>query len=449
MSIDSKDLSNKHASQNNLLRQSTLAEKRILAHLMYSGEQENEKDLQRKKLRNKQKNRKNKKSNDDKNENERGEFDVERNLRKILGEDYKPVKTKKKKRKRRNKKKKAQQRQETPPPENVVKTVEERLYKTAESSDESKLSIKIKNSRLNCTINGSLARRGFTIPEFHLNFEAGQLEGRDPRNVVVLSNVDKESLYGFCYHSEEFDVFCYPDSVDSQIWSFLESWQKLQDPSASLEDEEEANPVEITEEAASEEKEDAKAEDVEEEQKPEEALDSQQDRDEENEDEEDEDAGQMIGFEHGGTFYLSSPSLWIHSFESGKNELAYTLSRESNPSTYLISYVPKAHPTFLKKFPNIFNSSVVIVNCNYLTDVADRAESTLVWSDLEQLVTSQTERTNFVLSGFDKRYERDQIYSFFNELVTEKELDLSNMFLFLPCEKKEIEVEEVAQENSI
>jgi len=437
---------------NNLLRQSTLAEKRILAHLMYSGEQENEKELQRKKLRNKQMKKKNQKqSKKSETEDPRENFDVERNLRKILGEDYKPVKSKKKRKKRRNKKKKQQQRQESPPPVNIVKTVEERSFCTAEASESARssnrLSVKVNKPRLNCTINGSLARAGFTIPEFHLNFEAGQLEGRDPQNVVVLSNVDKESLYGFCYHSEEFGVFCYPESVDSQIWAFLECWRKLQDPTASLTDESEpSKPVEnITEDredAASEE--DLKEEFVTAEEKENneendeevEKVDEPQDRDEDDEEDDDEDAGQMIEFGHGGTYYLSDIGLHIHSFETGKNDLAYTLSRESNPTTNLISYVSKAHPTFLKKYPNILNSNLVIVNCNYLMDVADRAESTLVWSDLESFVTSQTEKTRFVLSSFDGRYTHEEIFAFFNDLVETKELDLSNVTLFLPPAQK-------------
>lgn len=382
------------------------AQKKIVEHIMFSGAPEDKKDNARSRMR-KNLNKNNRKKNKPVQNTAKTDYDVEKSLRSILGNDYKPVHNKKSKKKRKRKKKRGQNQQETPPQEVLeerVKTPEERMHRTcvARYPGSSELEIDLKDEA-SMTVLGDCTKPGIQIPEYSLSFEASNTS--IPRKHLFLTNVDKESIFGLPYQCEESRLICCHDEVADPLENFVNSWSAIWNP-----EQEEAPPRE-----------------------DEEGEDEREDADENSEEDDDDDEGfEFVCFREGGYEYFEELLLHCHAYETTDNCLCYAFGKEEDPKRFQFTYMSKASSTFIRKSSALLKSNLVVLNCNHLDKRAEEMQpGEISFKQLQPYVLDYPQ-TIFLLTTFDDTLPREHIHAHFTSLVNDNGLDLSNVILFLP-----------------
>lgn len=437
-------------------KQQQEAEKRILAHLMYSGADPNEQESTRKqKLRNRKLRKNFDQKEEEKSDSKAKDFNLEKTLRSILGSEYSAPKTggskkKRKKKKKRKGKNQSQQKVVVELEESVIKSPEQRQFKYCTPSSNNCFSCAIDSEDTKFTIEKSRSNPGLYIPELNLQLEMAENLNRNEKNMILLTSADKEKLYSFPYHCEQAAVMCYPDVCDNGITSLYNAWNGLiegvtpllEEEAAQQEEEKQEVPqAEENQEATEEEtaQDEDKNEDVEEEKET--ANEENETAEEQDEDEEDDEDGlEMVTFKAGSVEFFSQNGLYVQSYGVDDDTLAYAVGKSQNKS--FISMTESATPSFIRRNSKFFDSKVVVVNCNYLSQVEDGAAYTTSWTDLAAEVSKRPDSL-FLLTNFDGRYEDSEICSFFQSLVDgESSTDLSNVVLCIAePRKEEVEVD--------
>jgi len=408
------------------------AEKKIMAHLLFSGSsKEEDNTTTRSRLRKKKNAKKNGKNEQKKQKNTsvtKSDFDIESIVRSIEGGSYKQPKKNNKKKKKKRKPKKNSQPSKQQASHIVVKekSADQRRYRTI-SAERGATSLTYR-AREGLTIIGRTDRPGFRIPELNMQFECTSLDGTERH--IFLSDIDKQ--YGLAYCADNCEFISCPEIYCDRLVSVVQAWRDLQSGGSSgdfaePEDAEHKSP---------------KEDDEEEEISPAEAGELPE--------EEDDDELVWQGFEPGSSLEYPELESFVHAYESSENCLAYCFSKEADPRRYSLVYINKIDPSFYRKLHSLSKSDIIFLPCS-LDD--DSTSGGMPFKQIQPFLQSNPE-TTFVLS-FPFLNDSFEAFTFFDDLVENSDLDLSKTVLFLPFvqapkeeQSKESEIEDAVLETS-
>lgn len=398
-------------------------EKRIIEHLMYSGKAE-EQNTSRARLRNKTRNKKPKVKQSD--ESKRKDLDVDSVLAFIEGrKPAKKNKQKNKKKKNKNKKKRPGPKHAKPAVEVKVKTEAERFYKRASQDESGELYADLTDVGLGTTVRGFWQKPSLHLPEKNVRFEATTQD--TPAQHLFLSEIDRTRTYGLCYQCDNCEFVSCAESAYDPLVNFLKAWSVLQGAEDVMEEPKEVEQdVKVGDEESAGDKieEDEKSAGGEEE-------------------EEDEDLGEeeeglvYLTYDNGSSLEYGEVGGWVHAYESAENCLAYCFSKEEDPRRYSLTYISKSSPAFFRRRGAVLKSDLVLVNCNFLDTHEELKPGEISWKQLHPFLSEHPD-TTFLLHSFDCTLSPSTIYAYFDNLVTANELDLSNVYLFIPPVESEV-----------
>jgi len=384
--------------------QASNAEKRILAHFMYSGDTQEKQDPKKARMMKKLEQQKKStpsngaKQKEKKKNKQKKNFDLEAAVRNVLGSEYKPAKKKKKKRARRkNNKKNTQQAQ----PEH--KSVEQRLCETAKFNPETQLLEYV--TKYQFTIQSTPNQVGFHVPQLDLSLEASETRVR--RKNILLSETLPQNMYGLCFLAEQSGclIGCPGEKSCDKVETLLDAWFSF----TRSEDEEEEEDIEKENERKDEE----------------EAEESENDS--EDFEEEEGDWGTVLF--SGATSEVTMDTLHVEGLDYGSS-FGYVISKSLDPSRRLLSYISQSSVS-LRRHEQFWKSSVILLPCNFLEAPKVVPENKTSWNQIQPIISERPHAT-FVLTNFDDSYTSKDVYQFFVDLVKKTTIDLSNVVLFIP-----------------
>lgn len=389
-------------------------EKRIIEHLMYSGKAE-EQNTSRARLRNKTRNKKPKVKQDD---SKRKDLDVDSVLAFIEGrKPAKKTKQKNKKKKQKNKKHKRPAKHAKPAVEVKVKTEAERFYKRVSQDESGGLRADLTDI-VGTTVCGTWQQPSLYLPEKDVRFDATTLD--TPAQHLFLSEIDRTRTYGLCYQCDNSQFVSCAETAYEPLVNFLKAWSVLQGGEEVMEEPEavEDVPVEDDEETEKNEEDEKSAGD--------------------DEGEDGEDSGLVyVTYDNGSSLEYGEVGGWVHAFESAENCLAYCFSKEEEPRRYSLTHICKSSPAFFRRRNSVLKSDLVLVNCNFLDTPEGLKPGEISWKQLQPFLCEHPDSI-FLLHSFDSTLSPSSIFAYFDNLVTASELDLSNVYLFVPPVESEV-----------
>jgi len=382
------------------------AEKKIMAHLLFSGgSKEEDNTTARSRLRKKKNSKKSEPKKPKNTSVTKSDFDIESIVKSIEGGSYKQPKKNNKKKKKKRKPKKNNQPSKQQASQIVVKekSADQRRYRTISAQrGATSLTYRV---REDLTIIGRTDRPGFRIPELNMQFECTSLDGTERH--IFLSDIDKQ--YGLAYCADNCEFISCPEVYCDRLVSVVQAWRDLQSggsPGSA------AEPEHVKHKSPKEDEE-------EEEMSPAEAGEPTE--------EEDDDELVWQGFESGSSLEYPELESFVHAYESSENCLAYCFSKEADPKRYSLVYINKIDPSFYRKLHSLSKSDTIFLPCSL---VDDSTTGSMPFKQIQPFIQSNPE-TTFVLS-FPFLNDSSEAFTFFDDLVEQSDLDLSNTVLFLP-----------------